>query len=145
MRSHSIDRIFGDTGPRRESEAGLGLLEVLVAMTVVVIATLALASSTASSFQAVGQSGLTTRVENAVRETVESIRTVSFNDLESLDGVQLFTDDSERNILIAVRVSRVSATLKAVELEVYRKTRTGPNSVTRGDKIFQSLIYRAQR
>jgi Tfp pilus assembly protein PilV len=145
MRSHPIERIFGDTGPRREGEAGLGLLEVLVAMTVVVIATLALASSTASSFQAVGQSSLTTRVENAVRETVESIRTVNFNDLESLDGVQLFTNDSERNILIAIRVSQVSSTLKAIELEVFRKVRTGPNSVTPGDKIFQSLVYRAQR
>jgi len=145
MRSHPIDRIQGDAGPRRECEAGLGLLEVLVAMSVVVIATLALASSTASSFQAVGQSSLTTRVENAVRETVESIRTVVFDDLESLDGIQFFTNDSNRNILITTRVTRVSATLKAIELAVFRKVRTGPNSVTRGDKIFQSLVYRAQR
>jgi len=145
MGSHSIDPIHRRASARREREAGLGLLEVLLAMSVVVIATLALATSTASSFHAVGQSDVTTRVENAVRETMESIRAVDFNDLESLDGTQLYTNDAEKNLLITVRVTRVSSTLKAFELTVFRKVRTGPGAVTRGDRIFRSLGYRARR
>jgi Tfp pilus assembly protein PilV len=140
--------------PRRENsrdpafaaspQAGLTILEVLIAMGVLVIAALTVATTTTSSFSAVDQSESTIRLENAVRETMESIRAVPFADLDGLDGNQLYTNDPKKNILIAVSVSQTSSTMKAVVIEAFEKKRSG-NLVVRGEKIFQTLTYRSER
>ena len=135
----------GRAARRRAGEAGMAMFEVALAMGVLVIASLTVATSTTSSFQASNQSESTIRVENAIRETMESIRAVEFDNLDALDGNQLYTNDKLKNILIAVRVSQVSPTLKAVEIDVFRKVRTGPGTVTRGEAIFHALTYRSAR
>ena len=125
-------------------QSGLTILEVLIAMGVLVIAALTVATTTTSSFSAVDQSESTIRLENAVRETMESIRAVPFADLDGLDGNQLYTNDPKKNILIAVSVSQISSTMKAVVIEAFVKKKSG-NLVVRGEKIFQTLTYRSER
>jgi Tfp pilus assembly protein PilV len=129
----------------RTHESGMAMFEVALAMGVLVIASLTVATSTTSSFHATNQSESTIRVENAIRETMESLRAVDFEDLDALDGNQLYTDDKLKNILIAIRVTQVSPTLKAIEIDVFRKVRTGPSTVRRGDAIFHALTYRSLR
>ena len=96
---------LGKSGPRprREREAGMSLLEVVLSMGVLVIASLTVATSTTSSFQAVDRSDNTIHVENAVRETLESLRAVDFASLDAIDGNLLYAKDPEKNILISIR------------------------------------------
>jgi type II secretory pathway pseudopilin PulG len=139
------NRSKSDPRRRRKREAGMSILEVVLSMGVLVIASLTVATSTTSSFQAVDRSDCTIHVENAVRETLESLRAVDFASLDALDGDLLYANDPEKNILIGIRVSLVSPNLKAIEVEVFKKVRTSANQVGRGDKVFQALTYRSQR
>jgi len=123
----------------------MSILEVVLSMGVLVIASLTVATSTTSSFQAVDRSDNTIHVENAVRETLESLRAVDFASLDAIDGNLLYAKDPEKNILISIQVSQVTPTLKAIEVEVFKKVRTSANQVGRGDRVFRALTYRSQR
>jgi len=123
----------------------MSLIDVVTSMGVLVIASLTVATSTTSSFQAVDRSDTTIRVENAVRETMESLRAVDFASLDVLDGDLLYANDPDRNIVIRLRVSQVKPTLKAIELVVFKKVRTGPSQFGPGDRLFRALTYRSER
>lgn len=135
----------GRSERRRSSETGFTLLEVVISMGVLVVASMTVATSTTSSFQAVDQSEINIRVEKAIQETMESIRAVPFDGLEALDGNQLNTNDKTKRILVTIQVSQVSTSLKAIEVEIFKKARNSAGQTVPGDKLFQALTYRSQR
>lgn len=131
---------------RRQGQAGTTVIEALVSMGVLVIASLTVATSTTTSFSAVDRSQVTIGMETALRETMESIQGVDFADLETLDGNRVYTSDAERRVIIIVRVNQVTPTLKAVEVAVHQKKKDPTtNSWTEGDKVFQAMTYRTER
>jgi len=130
---------------RRNSESGFTILEVVVSMAILVVASMTVATSTTSSFQAVDQSELNIRVEKAVQETMESIKAVSFDGLDALDGNQLYTTDKTKRILVNIQVSQVSTSLKAIEVEIFMRAKNNAGQTVPGDQIFRALTYRSQR
>ncbi len=130
--------------PRRRSEAGLTTLEAVIAMGIAAVASFTVATSTTTSFRAVDRSERTANVENAMRESVESIKTVDYVNLETLDGNKLFVNDDRRDAIIQLTVSQVSPTMKAVEVDAFEKQKT--NGVwTAGLRIGHALVLRAER
>ena len=131
-------------GRRRRCESGLTTIETLISMGVVLVASLSVATSTTTSFHAVDRAEHSANLENALRETVETVQAIDYANLETLDGNELYAADQRRSVIVQMAVTQVSPRLKAVRIDLFDKERNGSTWVA-GNKITHAIVYRALR
>jgi len=116
----------------------------MIAMGVMAIAALAMSSTAISGFGTIRVSASQMQIENAVRETLESITAQPFRKLDLLDGRIIDLTDEKDRFFLVVRVSSISLTLKAVDVEVFEK-KPGQEPGLGGRKRFQAITYVSAR
>lgn len=126
-------------------DGGFSLIEVIMGLAVVVVASLAVANATVSSLSTADLTEKLLEVETAVRETMESARAVSYRDLESLHGLELYRDDDERDFFLTLRVSQLTPIRKSLVVEVFEKWTDAEDQVIKGRRLFRTMAYRSER
>lgn len=113
-------------------------------MGVMAIAALAMSSTAISGYGTIRVSGSQMQIENAARETLESITAQPFRKLDLLDGQVIDLTGEKNGFFLVVRVSSISLTLKAVDVEVFEE-KPGEHPGLEGRKRFHAMTYVSAR